>query len=189
MIDYNKYLLFCMLQNYVMMILAVFVHQMVLRALAKQKQYPLRLLFVRILEIAGKTFIIPGVFIYFLVSFDYGTKAFRESIITILVTICSIILFRELAGFKGDISKGIAGIEKKIEAIKTDKDYENISIHAAEIIVLNLYYFKKFSMDLKMYNANIQNINAYKLERRSSMNDRLFGDDMELSTLPPLQKN
>jgi len=52
-----------------MIVAAVFVHQLTDRLVSKVHTHPLRMIMVRILELAGKICLMPSVILYFLYSF------------------------------------------------------------------------------------------------------------------------
>ena len=129
-----------------MVVIIIFVHQIVSRLSAKVKQHPLRQLALRILEIGGKTLLMPGFIIAFIMVFpQIGSEAKRAFVICITCGVSLYIFIRELNGFNHDLVNVMSLLRAKIDNPAANK------ITSLEILVFNGIMFKTFSRSVGHY--------------------------------------
>ena len=131
---------------FLMVVIIIFVHQIVSRLSAKVKQHPLRQLALRILEIGGKTLLMPGFIIAFIMVFpQIGSEAKRVFVICIACGVSLYIFIRELNGFNHDLVNVMSLLRAKIDNPAANK------ITSLEILVFNGVMFRTFSRSVGHY--------------------------------------
>jgi hypothetical protein len=128
-----------------LIVLTVILHQVSNRLQTKAARLPLRKLALRVIEIAGKVLVIPGVLISFFWTFtkvDMGGGV-RDTMTAVCVCVSVYILLREAAGFRQDVTKAMALLRTKME------DPEGRDRKVFEVLIYNLYTFGVFSTSLR----------------------------------------
>ena len=129
-----------------MIVIAICLHQITNRLIAKCDIFPLRKLLIRILELVGKLFIIPMVFIYFVSVFPNAldTRAV-DLIYFILVIAFGYIGLRELLGCKQSLNDAMLLIRKKLDNPAMNE------LTSIEVTVFNFVNYRKISRSLAHY--------------------------------------
>lgn len=151
---------------FLMVVIVIFVHQIVSRLSAKVKQYPLRQLLLRILEISGKTLLIPGFIIAFIMVFpQIGSEGKRGLVIGIACLVSLYILLREASGFRNDVVNALACLRVKIDNPAGNR------ITSIEILVFNFLMFSKISRSMGHYHQWKRNIEK-EYKKQNGVEDR-----------------
>ena len=131
---------------FIMIIASVFCHQITFRLMLKTEKHPLRLVAVRVLEILGKTFVIPFVIFYFLLTFgQYGTEASRGFLFTVVVIISVYLFVREMKGLHYCYEEAIRLVRVKVDNPAT------FNPTTLELLAFNIYMFGIFSKSASHY--------------------------------------
>ena len=126
--------------------LAVFVHQLSTRLMAKSEAFPLRAVFVRGIECLGKVIIIPGMVLYFGIKFPTaGSPAFRALMATLCFVWMGVVMSRESVGLKGVYAAAMISIRNKVN------NPTQCTLTRIEMLTFNLYYFNKCSRSAAHY--------------------------------------
>ena len=133
---------------FLMIVIAVFMHQVSARLHAKSDIYPLRSLLLRIVEITGKVGIIPAVVLYFFWTFTkFSSPASRDVVTALVAGGVGYVFVREITGFKADVERVCGLIRVKMNSPASH------NITSAEGLVLNWVMFRIFSRSMAHSNA------------------------------------
>lgn len=128
---------------FLMLVLVAIVHQSQATLAEKQEDWPLRKLYMRMLEAAGRSFLIPTVVVYFINQIPVNAET-PEKQSWIWIAICTFILiaFRELFGVWKTWKLSLQGIVNKMNNPHTTmKDLSWV-----ELFVVNAWKFKILSI-------------------------------------------
>lgn len=98
---------YCLLQYYLMLVLAIVLHQMVDRAIAKVDHFPLRRIYLRCVEFIGRTTSFPTVTFLYVISMQEITPHSHAIMIFLTAIVVTAILIREWSAFKQEIRRGL----------------------------------------------------------------------------------
>lgn len=183
-----------------LLVIIVAAHQWYITLRQKQEQWPLRLAVMRLIEVFGRTAMVPAIVIYFM-THVYRQKESAPSTVAVTTTILLVfsgILWRELFGSrKVFIQCMILLLQKVNNPMTTMKD-----ISFLELLVMNLIVFRKMSfsanylsnhlhfhgsIDIEPYMAvstKLQNLSLLsQLNGKSSVNV-----DIERDVSPPTSR-
>ena len=129
-----------------LLVLAVFIHQLSTRLMAKADAFPLRGVLVRFIEFLGKVFIIPGMVLYFGILFPTaGSPAFRALLATLCFVWMGVVISRESVGLKGIYAHAMLSIRNKVN------NPTQCTLTRIEMVTFNIYYFNKCSRSAAHY--------------------------------------
>ena len=132
---------------FIMIVVAVFVHQLTDRLILKVDTYPLRMIMVRILELAGKLCLMPYVVITFVTAFPSfdETGAMQEMLIAAALFFSFYVFLREFSGLKHTLSDTILFIRKKVDNPSANQ------LSNGEMLLYNIYSFGVISRSASHY--------------------------------------
>ncbi len=141
--DFDVYII----TMFLMIILAIFLHQICCRLHAKADRYPLRMIALRIIEISGKVFVIPCVLISFFWTFKEisVSREVLDTITALCICASGYILLREANGFKQDTARAM-----KLLSIKLSDSAES-DVKLFELLVFNYYSYGVASTSIRYF--------------------------------------
>ena len=112
----------------------------------KKYVWPLRIIFLRFIEFSGRVFLIPFLLVFF--AFSVAGVTMQNKFLMFCGAIISggVFLFREIPGMRSALESSIKLLNKKVG--EHDFDKTPLSVSYVEILVLNLYHFGMFSLDI-----------------------------------------
>lgn len=147
--DFDTYII----TMFFMIILAVFLHQISSRLKAKEGRYPLRLLALRGIEIAGKVLVIPGVLVSFFWTFTEIDMMgwVRDAMTALCICAASYILMRESVGFRQDLAKATTLLRLKMAREDQDRSTASAPLTSIEVLFVNLQAFGVVSTSTALF--------------------------------------
>jgi hypothetical protein len=128
---------------FIILVIVVGFHQLVDRIHVKKVEWPLRKLYVRIVEFLGRVVIIPSVVAYFLSAFPNNLVTETKNFLISITVICfTAIVIREYPGVSKSYKTALQKVEEKLNSDEAKK------ISKIEALFYNLNYHKKFSLVL-----------------------------------------
>eukprot|EP01037_Dinobryon_pediforme_P036136 gene36136-42929_t len=85
---------------FLLLCVVVALHQMYATLYEKTETWPLRVVYLRLIEMFGRCFTPPAIIFYFLGTIEFGSQSLRNAMIVIVVTSMSILLVREVYGVR-----------------------------------------------------------------------------------------
>ena len=129
---------------FILLVVVVCLHQVYATLYAKQDRWPLRIVYLRLIEFTGRTVIIPFIIIYFFREMFKGDSAdsgFSFAMIFLASIYLFVVGFRESVGVKASLEVALARLQEKFNNNETTvKD-----ISAVEVALINFIKFRKFS--------------------------------------------
>lgn len=126
---------------FLLLCFVVAMHQAYATLFEKVEVWPLRLLYLRLIELIGRCFVPPAIIFYFLETIEFGDRHVRVGMTATTVVLISVLFVREVFGVRSAYYKAIEGlVEKFNRATLTTKE-----VSYGEILALNTYFFKKVS--------------------------------------------
>lgn len=145
---------------FVMIIGGIFAHQLTTRLMGKADRLPLRMIILRFIEFCGKVFMIPFVFMMFLINFTLKGHEIRFDTGIVMCVVFGAFLFsREIGGFNRCFKDAMVLIRTKVENPATHH------VTNAELYVFNFYRFRVISRSAAHFHRwKHENDKAYALE-------------------------
>ena len=131
---------------FLIILLASVFHVMYSTLNEKKDVWPLRVLYLRLIEFSGRVFLIPFLLLFF--AFSVAGVTMQNKFLMFCGAIISggVFLFREIPGMRSALGSSIKLLNKKVG--EHDFDKTPLSVSYVEILVLNLYHFGMFSLDI-----------------------------------------
>jgi hypothetical protein len=148
---------------FVLLILVIILHQGVATLVVHEDKFPLRILMIRIFELAGRVIVIPLVIFFYVYQVKGQSETQQEIFYVIGITFPCIVLVLELPRTKKCITTTIKALMKKLE------NENSVSITRMEIIAFNFIKYRVISMDmtrvLEYRHNHKQNMNEKTIEK------------------------
>lgn len=122
----------------------VALHQAYATLYAKLDIWPLRAVYLRLVELIGRACLLPVIFSYFLTTMDFGDKALRNGIYVLIALLTAAIFVRECFGVRSAYFHALSRLVDKIN----DPEVTLQQVSVVEVVVLNAYFFRVLSMSL-----------------------------------------
>lgn len=134
---------FFSLRMYALLVLVTWIHQFVDRADKKVPDYPLRVLYIRAVELFGRIVMLPSIVGYYIAQFPRSLSKSSESIlVTMSVIVTGTAIVREYPGWMKAYNIAFARLKEKV------LNPQNLKISVTERYAYNLHYHRKFSSTL-----------------------------------------
>lgn len=133
---------------FLVLVLVVVVHQLYSTLQEKQDRWPLRLVYLRILECAGRSVVLPFVVAYFVFLMPSALgdspshEALRKAVFAIVVAGSGIIFLRELSGLYAAWIRALSHLVVKVNA----KDTTLGDLSWIECLIINVWKFGVISI-------------------------------------------
>ena len=167
---------------FILLTLCCFVHQSVMRMADKHIHWPLRAVYIRLLEAAGRMFVIPFTSMLFVAAFP-ATPAVRVAVLASVVGYVSFVGTREIGGLMKAFKRSMFGIRDKADH-PTEHKFSSL-----EMLLFNLWFYGVLSRSLsvhiryrakamrKLHMYEMSNINPAAASVRNQMSTDNKSDD------------
>jgi hypothetical protein len=153
---------------FLILFICCIMHQIIIRfgTDTKVDKWPLRLLYIRLLEGVGRTCILPVIFTVFVGFFDSALNEKQLVVCSLLVAFWALlIVMRESKATRKAFTYGMANIAQKIESLANLSNFE--------ILLFNKYTYNIWSISLTKHLKEI-NVQAEEIERLKQRKDELL---------------
>lgn len=143
----------------------VSLHQAYATVYEKLEIWPLRGIYLRLLELWGRTFLMPIIFSYFISTMDFGERSLRIFMYSMIAIISAAIFVRECFGVRSAYYHAIETLMEKVNrpGITTKE------ISMAEILALNVYLFQHWSTDIMRISDTLARDEKLHFEKPTSI--------------------
>lgn len=129
---------------FLLLCVVVALHQMYATLYEKTETWPLRVVYLRLIEMFGRCFTPPAIIFYFLGTIEFGSQSVRNAMIVVVVTSMSILLVREVYGVRSAYYHAIEKLTDKFNR----PGLTTKQVSKVEIVTMNHYFFNKWSTEL-----------------------------------------
>lgn len=144
---------------FLLLVIVVILHQAYATLYEKLDRWPLRIVYLRLLECTGRTFVLPAIILYYMNEIpDTLSKSTQDVVVGMVFAATSIILFREYFGLRSSWKSALRGLIDKVN----HEDTVVKDLSWVEIFVLNVWKFGVFSTSPHLLGKFLQN--QHKLE-------------------------
>jgi hypothetical protein len=106
-------------------------------------RWPLRLIYLRLIELCGRVFVLPAVVIYFVEYIPISNSpAFAASLMLFVIIVAIVVFLRELFGIRSNFYDAMRNLSEKCNA----PDLRVSDLSWVEAMMMNLFYFKTLSI-------------------------------------------
>lgn len=130
-----------------LLVIVVALHQLYSTLIFKHEEWPLRLIFLRLIECTGRVLLFPLIILYYMLQIN----TFNSSLLLTMFIGVSTIGLRE---FFGLLKVTRVSIKKLLEKAN-NKDLKILDFSKLEIFILNLLLFQKFSVSFRFIANNL----------------------------------
>ena len=139
---------------FLMIVVVIFMHSINYRLIEKSKEFPLRLLLTRLIELMGKAVIMPLTYAVFIITFPtFGSPAMNGVIMALFVVIFSIVSVQCIHGVRKSSKQAIVEIRAKVD------NPAQHDLRSLEVLFYNVLEFGKFSSSASHYHRWKKNVN------------------------------
>lgn len=159
--DIDKYVFWMFL----LLCIVVSLHQMYATLIEKVETWPLRQIYLRIIEMIGRCFVPLAIVVYFFETVAFGSKAFQEFLIIVLALSIFILFVRECIGVRSAFYNSMGKLVNKAnQPMITAKELSWI-----EVVALNRYYFNTWSLSLELIGMELHQKGELHFEKPTSV--------------------
>lgn len=144
------------------MALIILFHQAQATLERKEDVWPLRRIYARCFELTGRTFLVPGVIIYFFSEMQILDTATTSGIIGIIIFIFFTIFIKELSGARSTTY----GVMRRITAKFNEPDLRTSDVSFMEILAMNLWHFRRFSLSIEQIQHHLETHGAFQTRKK-----------------------
>lgn len=162
---------------YFMLVLVAVLHQMYATLNEKLDRWPLRLMYLRVIELAGRVFVLPAVSIYFAEYIPISSDKSVPDLIIILSTLVSFsILVRELFGLRSAFYECMRKLTEKIN----NPELRVEAVSFIEAFAMNMFFLKTFSFTKVLISQHLHKYGDFPIKARQPLHLRNLSSLMSL---------
>lgn len=151
---------------YFMLVCVTILHQTYATLNEKLDRWPLRLIYLRLIEVSGRVFVLPAVVIYFVVYIPVSSNpAYGEALMALSIVVATIILVRELFGVRSNVYDAMRNLTIKCNA----PDLRVSDLSFVEALAMNLFHFKTLSTSKLLISDYLHKHGAFPIKVRKPL--------------------
>ncbi len=162
---------------YFMLVLITILHQTYATLNEKLDRWPLRLIYLRLIEICGRVFVLPAVIIYFVEYIPVSNDPIYDTLLmAVSLFIAGCIFIREMFGLRSNVYDAMRNLTEKCNAA----DLRVSDLSWVEALAMNLFHFKTFSFTKLLISDYLQRNGAFPVKVRKPLHLKNLSSLMSL---------
>lgn len=150
---------------FLLLCVVVSLHQIYATLYEKVETWPLRLIYMRIIELVGRCFLPPAIIFYFLATIEFGSSSLRDAIMSLVIVSVSGLFIGEMFGVRAAYYHAM-----ELLVLKTNRpDLTTKELSWMEIVMLNRYLFGVWSTSLQLIANEITQKGYVHFEKPTSV--------------------
>lgn len=151
---------------YFMLVCVTILHQTYATLNEKLDRWPLRLIYLRLIEVSGRVFVLPAVVIYFVVYIPVSSNpAYGEALMAVSIAVAVVILIRELFGVRSNVYDAMRNLTIKCNS----PDLRVSDLSFVEAFAMNLFHFKTLSTSKLLISDYLHKHDAFPIKVRKPL--------------------